>query len=240
MLKNIKGFIRNSFFLSILLHLLILLSITTVILVKPEEQKKPPHLYIPSYVYKGSASYFKSPPKKPTPRYTQQAKQQKSLMDQKETDHQSTLIVNKKQQTRKSINHSQQPSHFSMWQASLASLQQEQINSLRQAQDKEKPVLLIGDLNQVADPIIKLMAQSLSAHFNYPETEGRLGIKGRVIIELVLHPEGHFTNINILKSSENHNFDAAALYAANTAPLVEGANRFLSKPTRFVIGFVFN
>ena len=97
----------------------------------------------------------------------------------------------------------------------------------------------MGDLNQVADPIVKLLGRSLSAHFQYPDTEGILGIKGKVILELILHPNGNITGIRMLKSSHNQNLDSAALYAANTAPTVLGADKFLSTPMRFVIGFVF-
>jgi len=249
--KKIKGFPRNSFLLSLLLHLLLLLSISIVIIFKPEENKKPPHLYIPSYVYRGSLPSFNQHKSIPNQQRTSQAHENnqlqkdllvsknKFMIKEKATDLKARFSARKEETPKKTKIAKIQQGPPSMLGASLASLKANQMESIRHTKETE-PILLVGDLNQVADPIIKLMGRSLSAHFSYPETEGMLGIKGKVIIELVLHPEGHFTNIRMLRSSQNQNLDAAALYAANTAPRVDGADRFLSAPTRFVVGFVFN
>jgi len=43
-----------------------------------------------------------------------------------------------------------------------------------------------------------------------------------------------------VQPSEIQDFNAAALYAVNTAPTVVGVNKFLAKPTRFVVGFIFD
>jgi TonB family protein len=99
---------------------------------------------------------------------------------------------------------------------------------------------MIGDDHAPADPLIKLIGRSLSAHFRYPRMAGELGIRGRVIVELTLHPEGYYSDVQMLKSSDNEDLDAAALYAVNSAPDVIGADHFISKPKHFVIGFVFN
>ena len=45
---------RYSFILSVILHLLLILSFTTVVMMYPEENKKPPQLYTPAYVYTGA------------------------------------------------------------------------------------------------------------------------------------------------------------------------------------------
>src|SRR5438552_758197 len=49
-----KRWLLNSFWLSIFLHLLLLISFSTVIIYQPEKKKKTPNLYVPSYVYKGA------------------------------------------------------------------------------------------------------------------------------------------------------------------------------------------
>src|SRR5579864_8695796 len=48
--------IRNSFWLSILLHLLLILAMFAAIILAPDEDKaqKSPHLFVPSYMYTGS------------------------------------------------------------------------------------------------------------------------------------------------------------------------------------------
>jgi TonB family protein len=117
-------------------------------------------------------------------------------------------------------------------------LQQDQIQSL-QAKKSADPIYLIGDMSQAADPLIKLIGKALSAHFRYPDTPGRLGIKGRALVGLTLHPGGYFTDVSLLESSQNHELDDAALYAVNQAPLVAGADRFINHPKHFVIGFIF-
>jgi TonB family protein len=215
--------LKHTFWLSILLHLLFLATLSIVIVFEPEE-KKAPHYYVPSYVYKGAIT--------PTP--TMAAPSTKNTPPK-----QKMQQTRRQTRTQKPVDTSQHgilpPS---MLATSLTTLQQNQFKDIAKPKESE-PVLLIGDQNEVADPLIKLMGRSLSANFRYPETEGRLGIKGRVILELTLHPQGHISDIHLVKSSENKNLDAAALYAANTAPLIEGADRFLDHPKRFVIGFVF-
>ena len=70
--------------------------------------------------------------------------------------------------------------------------------------------------------------------------EGNFGLRGRVLVSLVLHPEGFYSNVQIVQSSENNDFDNAALYAVNSAPKVIGADHFLDKPKRFIVGFIFD
>jgi hypothetical protein len=43
-----------------------------------------------------------------------------------------------------------------------------------------------------------------------------------------------------VQSSQNEDLDAAALYAVNKAPRIDGADRFLAKPKTFVVGFLFH
>jgi TonB family protein len=103
----------------------------------------------------------------------------------------------------------------------------------------EPPILLIGDHHALVDPLIKLLARSLSANFHYPKIEGIFGARGRVLVELVLHPEGYFSDVQIVQSSDIQDFNTAALYAVNMAPTVVGVNKFLPKAKRFVVGFIF-
>lgn len=219
--RLIRRLLQHSFWLSVLLHLLFLIAVSVVIIFPPEE-KKTPHHYVPSYVYKGAITPARQP---------SQVAQKNKPVKRMERPEQRVL---KEMPTSKYGLHRQ-----SILAASLTTLKQNQLKSLRPMQKEEEPILLIGDQNEMADPLIKLIGRSLSAHFNYPETEGRLGIRGRVVLELTLHPDGRFTDIRLVKSSENHNLDSAALYAANHAPAVPGADRFLEAPKRFVIGFVF-
>jgi TonB family protein len=121
----------------------------------------------------------------------------------------------------------------------MAALKANQLEDIRNNLSDTEPVLMIGDPNTPADPLIKLMARSLSTYFRYPDTEGMMGIKGRVLVKLTLHPEGYYSDIQLIQSSDNGSLDAAALFAVNKAPKVIGADRFMQKPKRFLVGFVF-
>lgn len=214
----IKRLLQHSVWLSVLLHLLFLLTLSIVIIMQPAEEKTPHH-YVPSYVYRGSITPPTQPEVTRTTKTLKRAQPSKRIEKERPT---STYGLHKQ----------------SILATSLATLKQNQLETLRRPQN-EDPILLIGDQNEAADPLVKLIGRSLSANFKYPETEGRLGIHGRVILEMTLHPDGRFTDIRVVKSSDNHNLDMAALYAANNAPIISGVDRFLEQPKRFVIGFVF-
>lgn len=200
---------------SVLLHLLIILSFTTIFLLQPEhEEEKHPTYYTPAYTYTGAI----------TPSFQQQKSE-----NTPQPQHKQKLIPTAK--TGIPVK--------SILALSREVLREDRMKAAISNLKNSEPVLLIGDLNTPADPLIRLLARSLSAHFKYPQFEGRLGAKGRVVVSLTLHPEGNISDIEIVRSSENQDFDAAALYAANTAPTVSGADMFISKPKFFVIGFIF-
>lgn len=247
----------HSFWLSLIVHILILLALFRAITqVKPpdqplDKQQKTPHDYVPAYTYTGS---IKPSAQRATSQQTEKSVQSKpsnpskgqdELADNSSVSHaqidsavheQSAIQVQKapkKTQTaRKSI------ASTSLLSDSLNMIKDDQMRDVTKAQESE-PIYLIGDDSMPADPLIKLMGRSLSTHFGYPRTAGELGIRGRVLVEFILHPEGYYTDIRMVHSSSSPDLDAAALYAVNSAPRVIGADRFISKPKHFVVGFVF-
>lgn len=224
-----KRLILNTFWLSVLLHLLLLLGFVLAVTYYPEEeQKKSPHLYVPSYVYKGAIHPTSTNPNvtKPNPQKT--VKQEQPQQERIAETQQENLRTAKNGVRKQTI-----------LSSSFQILQQQQLNAIRSALANTDPIYLVGDENQMADPLIKLMGRALSAHFEYPRTAGELGIKGRVIISLTLHPEGYFSDVTILNSSHNDDLDAAALYAVNKAPVVDGIYHYLKEPKHFVVGFIF-
>jgi len=241
-----KKTIRNSFLLSIIFHLLLLLllvSLSTIITVKPvENTQKSPQLYIPSYVYKGAVTPATEHSK------TENSSQTHSFADSQNTTHAvktteskpGTLAIPLPQKTVavKKRDPFQQKSILDM---SRNMIQQNQMSaSLNQMNNTEPPILLVGDKHMTVDPLAKLIGRSLSAHFHYPDVEGIFGARGRVYISLVIHPEGYYSDVQIVQPSEIQDFNTAALYAVNTAPTVVGIGKFLAKPTRFIVGFIFD
>lgn len=232
-----------SFWLSILFHVLIILSLFTLYTaqqVPPQQQQKLPNYFVPAYTYTGSIKPAAATPKTAaaTPKESLQANKPSDAPDAPPAPEKQELAlkpVKPPASTAKRATH-RQPSLIA---ASFNMLQQDQITAMNEPVE-EDPIYLVGDDSQPADPLIKMLGHALSAHFRYPETAGRLGIRGKVIVEMVLHPNGNITNVHIVRSSSNQDLDSAALYAANSAPTIEGAERFIDKPKHFVVGFVYN
>lgn len=221
---------RHAFFLAVLLHVLLLLLLVTRIHFLPlDTTEKPPQYYVPSYVYKGSIT--PAIPQQMTARATPKASQPPAA---------EKMLPEPATQAKKIPVQTQALPHRSLLAASLAAVQQDSAAAALSQPVDEAPILLVGDNTHLADPLIKLLGRSLSAHFSYPKMAGSFGLRGKVVVSLVLHPEGYYSNVQILESSENHDFDNAALYAINSAPKVIGADRFLDQPKRFVVGFIFD
>lgn len=252
---NIQRSAFNTFWLSVLLHLLLFIAIISFITLPDKPEKSPelthklPHDYVPAYTYTGSIkpSFSSRPqqtapktqpaetaPVKPAKNITENSPAVESYQNAKHS--QSVIQVKKIKTPMPAPKKTRQVK--SLLSDSLNLLREDQMRDLTKARESE-PIFLIGDDSAPADPLIKLMGRSLSAHFRYPRTAGELGIKGRVLIELTLHPEGYYSDVRMVKSSSNQDLDAAALYAVNSAPDVIGADRFITKPRHFVVGFVF-
>ncbi len=251
-----QSLVRNSFWLSVILHLLLLLTIIIAFLWNPapqeETQKKAPNLFIPSFVYNGaikpamqsqSVRGAQTPVNrtvqktvKPT-QVAENTKQQEEARPEEKMVSKQGILRAKASPPPEPVTRPSQPQ--SILASSMAVLKANQMQDIRNNLSDTEPVLMIGDPNTPANPLIKLMARSLSTFFRYPDAEGMMGIKGRVLVKLTLHPEGYFTDVQLIQSSDNDNLDSAALYAVNKAPRVIGADHFIQKPKRYLIGFVF-
>lgn len=239
-----KKFIQKSFLLSIIFHLLLLLfllTLSTIITFNPvEKTNKPPELYIPSYVYKGAITprVHTTPTENASTSQPAATTEPPKPMIQKTQTEPSPLFSQPKQiSSARKNNFSSQSSILAM---SRNMIRQNQIDTaVNNLNDSEPPILLVGDKHAAVDPLVKLVGRSLSAHFHYPKIEGIFGARGRVYIELVLHPEGYFSDVQIVQGSDIQDFNAAALYAVNTAPTVVGVDKFLPRPKRFIVGFIF-
>jgi TonB family protein len=238
-----KRILLNTFWLSLLLHLLALL-IFTILVYQPQQKQKTPEHYV--------SSYFYTAPKTPTIQQSP-SNETASLAQQQPVSQppkMPELPPTKEAETPK-VDHTKEvvrvPSHkkrdVTAAQSILAAgqelLRENQRRAIHTMMNAQEPIYLVGEDNVVSDPLIKLIGRALSAHFEYPQMAGEMGITGRVVIGLTLHPEGHFSDVLMLKSSNNPDLDAAALYAVNQAPQVIGADRFLSEPKYFVVGFIF-
>jgi|GEM_PF-2483182 TonB family protein len=251
--RIIKKVLKNGFWLSLLIHLLLLLALLTLVTApkKQQDQSQPlTHDYVPAYTYTGSikpspsrqhaenAQKSASSPESPNAKIADTTPSEPAENIQTTENTQSTLQLPKIPKKMPERNPAKNPIQKSLLTASFDMLKDEQMREVTQKGEAE-PIYMIGDDTMPADPLIKLLGRSLSAHFRYPAEAGRFGITGRVILKFTLNPEGHYSNLQMVESSNNEYLDAAAMYAVNTAPKIEGADRFLSKPKTFVVGFLF-
>jgi TonB family protein len=223
------SFIRSRYAGSLLLHVIIILLLLIRFQPFDDQPKVPEHQqYVPSYMYQSPIVPPQQMPKYAAPK----PMPEQQIIKPKEETSKNGLIKSKFQ------THASSSRHKSILEMTHDSLQQQMQQSSANMEDTE-PMLLVGDTNGVADPFVRLIGRAISANFRYPNVEGNLGLQGRVIVGVTLYPNGHFGNAQIIKSSDNDHFDAAALYAINQAPLVKGAHQFISKPKYLVIGFIF-
>jgi protein TonB len=188
--------------------------------------------YVPAYTTSAPANPVIAAPKvNPTPVKEPQPTSQKMEQPTKETpkperEHRDRSVVLKPKKSS------------SLLFASFNQLHEQQMREIA-PESEEEPMYLIGDDSMPANPFIQLLGRSLSRHFRYPDTAARFGIRGKAVLEFTLQLDGTYSQIRVLRSSGDHDLDAAALYAVNMAPTIPEVTRFISKPKHFIIGFVF-
>jgi len=198
---------KHTIWLSLVLHLLILMSLTFGFSFQSKNQERPA-LFIPSYLLQQESKNT----------FQQQPQQKQDLEDLPKHDNDLPLDSNKKNGGAENLNRNQT------------------INISSAAE--EEPVHLIGDkkLNQ---PILELLGKALTAHLVYPKSALDLNVRGTAIISFMLYPDGHLTDIKLLKSSSAAVLDDSAIKAAYAISPIAKIDRYLKKPEYMVIGIIF-
>lgn len=102
-----------------------------------------------------------------------------------------------------------------------------------------EPVHLIGDNKNTPQPLIVLLGKALTAQLIYPKTAIDLTVKGMSVIGFVLHPDGHVTDVRLLKTSQADVLDQAAVSAARQISPVRNVGQFINEPKPIVFGIIF-
>lgn len=221
-----------SFILSIIIHLLLIIFLFLHFLFnQKKEEPKQPHLFSPAYLY-----HYQQP--------VIHAAASNSDSNNKKIENKIENKIQKKELINNSIENTQEQPPTRKYKKSLLTATQDYLEEnrrqlLTKSAKYDNPVYMIGDQNTSPDPLIRLLAYVLSAHFQYPDIARKFGITGKTIIGMTLYPNGRLHNIQIIESSGNIDLDHAALYAVNTAEVIKQANRYISQPKNFIIGFVF-
>ncbi|SRR5579883_1761153 len=213
MQQRIKQVIqRHSVWLVLLCHILLLLNFSFIWLpARTFEQEKGPELNINSYVYHETNTA--------APALQQTA--QKANPPPKEEPQKEGI-------------EKPAPNTLSTSSSSQAS---NQPNVVKISSD-ENPVHLIGDKN-VNKPLLVLLGKALSAHLAYPKIAVDFNLRGVVLIGFTVYPDGHVTNVQLVKSSSAQVLDNAALAAANAMSPVKNVNLYLNQPKSLVVGIIF-
>lgn len=220
-----KFLAKNSFVLSLLLHLLLLLCLLFYVHLQPNEHK-PQAKYVPSYAYTGAV--LPAAPSHAVSTERAGVTTRSPLRQQQVTSPQEIAIQKKGRVGLREILNS-----------SFEYLENSQRQTVQSMASDVEPIYMIGDMNNVADPLIMLLGKAISKHFQYPEMAGKMGISGRALVRITLLPEGNIVNVTMVKSTNSHELDTAALYAINKAPIIAEASDYIKEPKTMVIGFIF-
>jgi len=87
--------------------------------------------------------------------------------------------------------------------------------------------------------ILKILHQAIAANQTYPETVNDMQLTGTVKIGFWLYPDGHLSNIKIIKSSHNDLIDHSALEAIAHISPVKMAGNYLSHSDFFSVEVIF-
>lgn len=223
-----KNFLsKHSFTLSLLLHILLLLSLILYVRLQPDEYKKPPAKYVPAYAYTGAIMPVSSTSRSKSSSHASAGARSKLPQEQVSSNKKADVVTKGRVGLREIL------------ASSYQYLEESQRQAVQSMASNEDPIYMIGDMNNVADPLIILLGKAISKHFQYPEMAGRLGIAGRALVKITLLPEGNIVNVTMVSSSNSHDLDSAALYAINKAPVIPEAKDYIKKPKTMVIGFLF-
>lgn len=210
---------RNCFWLALFCHCLLFSGISFVWVTSPKllkEEEDKPSLFIPSYVYHDAAApamqQLPLSPDKPQEKTSPPAPQK-------------VVPVSKTGIEKPVTTHA--PPSFNI---------SHPIDMSRSPETE--PVHLIGD-KKIDRPLLTLLGKALTKHLVYPKSAIDLNVKGTSVIGFLLYPDGHITDVQLLRTSRAEVLDNAALAAANAMGPVSHVSPYLDKPKFMMIGIIF-
>lgn len=209
-----KFFSRHCLLLSVLIHLFFFSSFTVVWLKAPKF-KKPPGMYVPSYVYEKSAASTRPSQAKVEP---EPVKKQLEQLAEQPKPVESEKIALPNTNNPRSVNQMR----------------------IQTSSKKSEPIHLVGDKKVLPKPLIKLLAKALSAHLMYPKIATDFNVRGIAYVGFSLHPNGDVTDVAIVKSSQAGVLDEEALAAVRAISPVKDITPYVDKKRFMVVGIIFN
>lgn len=202
----------HTFWLSLLFHVLLFMSFTFVWVFTPQPEEKPAY-YVPSYVARNESNPVTPPTPPPEPQSVPAP--QKNIPVAENGIHKKPDI----------------PETPHMPNAN----QMTKMVSSKESQGLH----LVGD-KKLDKPLIKLLGMAISAHLSYPKIAADFNVRGLVGVGFTVYPDGHVTDIQLVKSSGADVLDRAALAAVGAISPVQGVGQFLPEAKFLVVGFIFD
>lgn len=103
---------------------------------------------------------------------------------------------------------------------------------------KEDPVHLIGD-KDVNVPLLTLLGKALTAKLIYPKIAVDFRVRGLVLVGFTIHPDGHITNEQLVRSSGAGVLDEEAMRALHAIAPVPNVAEYVTEPKFMVVGILF-
>lgn len=107
-----------------------------------------------------------------------------------------------------------------------------------QSLKEEQGVHLIGD-EKIDKSLRVILGKAISQHLIYPKSAIDFHVHGTVLVGFILHPDGHVTNIRLVKPSSAGILNGAALSAIKEISPVSGIAEYLSTSRFLVVGIIF-
>ena len=204
--------ISNALPISLLLHLLFLLSITRFSQTQHLSPQKSYYYYEPAYIYDG-----KTPP---SPLATAQEKShQPDKITQQQPAPDASAIPQKKIDTPKKVSSKEHP------------------QTTNQAKHTT-PLNMIGD-ELLKDTFRKLLGEAITSHLSYPNFAKELNLRGTAAVGFTIHRNGEITDVTLVKTSKERILDVAALRAVEDSSPLKSAEIYLKEDKYLVVNIIF-
>jgi TonB family protein len=109
----------------------------------------------------------------------------------------------------------------------------------KQVQERQDPVHVIGE-KLMEDPLRKLLGIALTKHLIYPKAAEQLRMRGVVSVDLVLHPDGRITDIRLAKSSKENLLDVITLNAIQDMSPVANIDLYVKEDKAMTFNVIFH
>lgn len=211
MTKNLKKY----FWLALLAHLLLFLSVSLTLVFEPELQfEKKSDRYLPAYIYQKESAA-----QPPAPAAPQVVKAQETPPEP-QNPNPDTVALKKQELQQKTLTASQSRPKT---RSSAAFIEAESLKSGK-PQD---------------EPLLKELSRATAEKLFYPSEAAAYRIRGMVTISFLLYPDGRVAEVAIAKSSGFRVLDEAALNTIRSISPVRDANMYLTKPRYLLAGIIF-